>query len=202
MRGTGLVSEGSSELNQNMNQALETTAKIKSFVSSVRKQIVKENSITNFSAMDEVRHVIDMLMHKARSKNVRIILSEDSVDMKLNGDPIKFDQIVMNLISNGIDACSINDTDVNDDNKNKEVSVGLRIFDHEYIVEVKDNGSGISPEIMSKIFTPFFTTKPMGEGLGIGLSSTKHMVEKYFNGSISVQSEIDFGSVFTVRVRI
>ncbi len=202
MRGTGLVSEGPSELSQNMTQALETTEKIKSFVYSVRKQVIKENSITNFFAMDEVRHVIDMLIHKARSKNVRIILSEDSVDMTLNGDPTKFDQIVMNLISNGIDACGVNDTDVDNSQKDKEVSVHLRISDHEYIIEVKDNGSGISPEIMSKIFNPFFTTKPMGYGLGIGLSSTKHMVEKYFNGSISVESKVNSGSLFKVKIRI
>jgi signal transduction histidine kinase len=55
---------------------------------------------------------------------------------------------------------------------------------------IRDNGTGISPEVKEKIFNPFFTTKPAGEGTGLGLSISHDIIVKQHSGSIEVESEL------------
>ena len=62
---------------------------------------------------------------------------------------------------------------------------------------VRDNGSGISPENQKKIFSPFFTTKPVGKGTGLGLSVCYGIIGK-MGGFIEVESEADVGTTFTI----
>ena len=63
-----------------------------------------------------------------------------------------------------------------------------------------DNGTGIPSEIKDKLFQPFFTTKPTGEGTGLGLSISYDIVTQQHGGSISVESEPDAFTMFTVRL--
>jgi len=67
------------------------------------------------------------------------------------------------------------------------------------VVMVEDNGVGISTENLGKIFSPFFTTKPVGEGTGLGLAITQGIIEKH-NGTIEVESELGKGTKFTVTI--
>jgi signal transduction histidine kinase len=69
-------------------------------------------------------------------------------------------------------------------------------------LSVEDWGCGIEPEIMDKIFQPFFTTKGADMGTGIGLSLTKNVVERDFGGEIKCESEANNGSKFTVILPI
>ena len=64
---------------------------------------------------------------------------------------------------------------------------------------VKDNGQGIEPENLKKVFTPFFTTKPVGKGTGLGLSVCYGIIDS-MDGVIEVQSDIGQGSTFTVTL--
>jgi CheY-like chemotaxis protein len=65
------------------------------------------------------------------------------------------------------------------------------------VIEVRDTGSGMPPEVMKRLFTPFFTTKPVGQGTGLGLSICHRMVTA-LGGTIAVESEVGKGSVFRV----
>ena len=67
-------------------------------------------------------------------------------------------------------------------------------------VRVRDNGTGIPPEIKDRLFQPFFTTKPTGEGTGLGLSITYDIVTQQHGGDISVDSKVGDYSEFTVRL--
>jgi signal transduction histidine kinase len=64
------------------------------------------------------------------------------------------------------------------------------------IVQVTDNGPGIIPEAIQRIFVPFFTTKKTGSGIGLALS---RQIMQMHNGSLSVESELDVKTVFTLR---
>src|SRR6478736_7826806 len=66
-----------------------------------------------------------------------------------------------------------------------------------HIIEIKDNGSGISPENIEKLFQPYFTTKTTG--LGLGLSATSAILQSH-KAEIEVSSIIDTGTIFTIRV--
>jgi two-component system, NtrC family, sensor kinase len=69
-------------------------------------------------------------------------------------------------------------------------------------LRIKDNGTGISPEIINKIFQPFFTTKSTGEGTGLGLSISYDIVTKGHSGELVVESEKGNYSEFIVRLPI
>ncbi|GAA4399146.1 hypothetical protein GCM10023187_10560 [Nibrella viscosa] len=67
-------------------------------------------------------------------------------------------------------------------------------------LRVKDNGTGIPEEIISKIYQPFFTTKPTGQGTGLGLSLSYDIVTKGHGGEMALESEVGAGSTFTVKI--
>jgi len=67
-------------------------------------------------------------------------------------------------------------------------------------IRVRDNGTGIAPEIRDKLFQPFVTTKPTGEGTGLGLSISYEIVTQQHAGTIEVNSEIGQFTEFTVRL--
>jgi two-component system NtrC family sensor kinase len=67
-------------------------------------------------------------------------------------------------------------------------------------VRVRDNGTGIPPEIRDKLFQPFFTTKPTGEGTGLGLSISYDIVTQQHGGTITVDSELGAFTEFVIRL--
>ncbi|MEA2711706.1 MAG: two-component system, NtrC family, sensor kinase [Phycisphaerales bacterium] len=104
--------------------------------------------------------------------------------------PAKINQVVMNLVTNAIDAC----------NENGRVIVRSAPGENgEIRIEVADTGSGIPPEIRAKIFDPFFTTKAIGAGTGLGLSISYGIVRDH-GGTITVDSEVGRGTTFVVTL--
>jgi signal transduction histidine kinase len=110
------------------------------------------------------------------------------VDMRLYADRSLIEQVIINLLKNAIDACR--------DTAAPLVSVDAFHDRGKAIITVTDNGRGIVPEALDKIFIPFFTTKQGGSG--IGLSLCRQIINRH-NGVISVVSEVDVKTVFTVK---
>ncbi len=109
------------------------------------------------------------------------------------GNSVQIKQIVDNLITNAIDAmeaCS-----------SKRLSVATRVQNSHVELSISDTGVGIAAGDLDKIFSPDYTTKPVGKGTGLGLASVKTMVEAY-NGSISVASQKGQGTNFSVRLPV
>ena len=67
-------------------------------------------------------------------------------------------------------------------------------------VQVRDNGTGIAPEIRDKLFQPFVTTKPTGEGTGLGLSISYDIITQQHGGTIEVDSQVGEFTEFTIRL--
>jgi signal transduction histidine kinase len=80
------------------------------------------------------------------------------------------------------------------------VSVSTRQVDGQVEIRVQDNGTGMSPEVQQKIFQPFFTTKPTGEGTGLGLSLSYDIVAKGHGGTLTVESHPGQGTTFTITL--
>ena len=102
-------------------------------------------------------------------------------------DRIKIRRVLDNLIRNAVEAMPGGGV----------LSLAGRVEGEVYSLEVKDTGAGISGEGLSKLFTPFYTTKPMG--MGLGLAFCKRAVEAH-GGSITVESEEKAGTTFTISI--
>ncbi len=177
-----------------LNQAILATRKMENLITSIKKQIQCENSISFFSLNKEIEQTLEILAYQARRAKVKISFIGDGA-VQLTGDAVKFGQIITNLLANAIEAC--------EGGQDKEVKVEIRLVDDskKIFLRVTDNGCGIAPENLVKIFYPFFSTKKgAGRGLGIGLSSTKNLVEKDFGGQITVKSLAGQGTEFLVSL--
>jgi PAS domain S-box-containing protein len=118
------------------------------------------------------------------------------------GDPTQIHQIIVNLCTNSYHSMeesggtlhvSLRNSIIGpENNKSKNLSPG------EYLeISVSDTGCGINPEILDKIFEPYFTTKPPGKGTGMGLAIVHGIINDH-GGSISVKSQLGIGSEFTI----
>lgn len=175
-----------------VNQALKASEKMKKYITSVRKQINFQGQKELFSLNQEIEEAIMILNYKARKKLVEIVFVAEA-NIKMHGDPIKFNQIVTNLLSNAIDS-------YNEAKNNKEIIINLSKIDHEIELKIVDHGQGIPDTITDQIFNPFFTTKNKGDNLGLGLSFIKQTIEIIFLGTISLNSVIGVGTVFTIKL--
>ncbi|MET0406161.1 MAG: ATP-binding protein [Cystobacter sp.] len=103
--------------------------------------------------------------------------------------PTQISQVFTNLLVNAAQAIETRG----------EIRIRTRQESSEVVVEISDTGKGMTPETLSKLFTPFFTTKPRGQGTGLGLSVSYGIIARH-QGRIDVQSEPGKGSTFTIRL--
>ena len=120
--------------------------------------------------------------------------------------PQDLGRVFLNLINNAFYACderTKKNMEIGDSNSYKPLVIVSTNKIGEYIeVRVNDNGSGISPENLSKIFQPFFTTKPTGKGTGLGLSLSYDIITIGHGGTLVVESNQEIGTTFIVKLPI
>lgn len=176
-----------------LKKAIHATNYLESFVKAVRKQLQSQGSDNMFSINKEIKMVIQMLNHKARTQNIKIIFHSVK-EIKIYGDQIKFSQLMINLVLNAIDAYEAKILD----EENRIINIQLSKNTNAVRLIIQDYGVGILKENIKKIFQPFFTTKSAEKGTGIGLSISKEIVEKNFGGEIHAESAKKTGTVFTI----
>lgn len=125
------------------------------------------------------------------SENVDIVLELNGNDSVI-GSQGHIIQILVNLINNAIKACEASDRDVRGEVRIVSENQGDRV-----LLMVKDNGIGMDEVTLTKVFDPFFTTRDVGDGMGLGLSIC-HTIMKNHGGQIKVSSELGVGTVFTL----
>lgn len=136
------------------------------------------------------RHLAHSL-HLRRGQDIRVNFSPGAQPITLTMDAAQIEDAVLNLIFNSLEAID----------GDGEVNVGLRLSeaDHstprEAVITVADNGHGIPPEALSRIFTPFFTTNPNGTGLGL---PAVRRIARAHGGRIEVSSTVGEGTVFSL----
>ncbi|UCG99667.1 MAG: hybrid sensor histidine kinase/response regulator [Deltaproteobacteria bacterium] len=111
----------------------------------------------------------------------------------IQGNPIHIKQIIDNLLKNAIDAM--------EHSQEKRLAVETCLEDKAVLIRISDTGEGIAEEDLPKIYSPHFTTKPIGKGTGLGLASVKAMVDAY-SGDIQVESKKGKGTTLIVRIPI
>jgi len=128
-----------------------------------------------------------LLMPKIEQLNIDCSYKIMPDELMITADPDLVDQVIINLMLNAIDAVK--------DNEKPVIRMVASEVNNKIKIEVRDNGYGIKPDIMDKIFMPFFTSKTHGSGIGLSLS---RQIMHLHKGNISVRSKPDEGTIFTL----
>jgi signal transduction histidine kinase len=177
-------------------------------------------SLRNFSRLDEaefkavdIHEGIDstlmILQHRLKAKQERPeiqIIKEYTQLPLVDCYPGQLNQVFMNLIANAIDALD----ESNHKRTFQEIAINPNIIkistfvtnDNQVTISIADNGSGIPETIRSKLFNPFFTTKPIGKGTGLGLSISYQIVTEKHGGKLWCDTTIGQGTKFGIEIPI
>lgn len=156
---------------------------------SRQKKPVK--TLTNINAL--LRGCVSLVENQAQFHNIEIVKNLDDSLPMIVIDPSQIERVFLNLIINAAEAMNGGGT--------LTLTTNLGMNSKNIEIEVKDTGHGISIENMEKIFNPFFTTKEVGHGVGLGLAISYGIVKEH-NGEITVESEIGQGAKFIMSLPI
>jgi two-component system NtrC family sensor kinase len=144
---------------------------------------------------DFINEVTAMVKQKASDHAVEIIRNIPENIHPVKADPSQLQQVFLNLFNNAIDAII-----ERYGSSGGRMEIDVEEYEDEgFKIRVADNGVGITPENMKRIFSPFFTTKPVGKGTGLGLSVCYGIIHE-MGGEMGVESELNRGTVFTITL--
>ena len=193
--------EGNSDYND-LNQIKENTNRAAGLVSQLlafsRKQTLQPDVFDLSGVLSNMTLLLDRLV----GERIRLVLSQEDNLYPIRADKRQLEQVIMNLVVNARDAMP-GGGEIRVESQNVTLTEKLerdraRLPAGNYVlVKVIDEGQGIPPEKIGKIFEPFYSTKKPGEGTGLGLS-TAYGIVKQSGGFIFVESEPDVGSIFSL----
>jgi two-component system NtrC family sensor kinase len=160
------------------------------------------NNLLNFARVqtDEFKDVdinrvlvesLNLLEHQFRKKLVQVERRLDTSLPPVWGNEGRLMQVFINILLNSWDAVA----------PQGRITVGTRWDDNTILVRIEDDGQGIPPEVIQKIYDPFFTTKEIGRGTGLGLSVSYGIIQEH-SGRIFVESRPGEGTVFTIKLPV
>jgi GAF domain-containing protein len=151
-----------------------------------------------------IEEALNLAYHGARAQDAsfNVTLERDFAETiaPIELVPQDITRVCLNVIGNGFYAATKRQKQGGDPNFKPTLKVSTRDLGVTAEVRIRDNGTGIAPEIKDKLFQPFFTTKPTGEGTGLGLSISYDIVTQEHGGTISVDSKVGEFTEFTVRL--
>ena len=151
-----------------------------------------------------IEEALNLAYHGARAQdqtfNIRMDREFDRDLARIELVPQEMSRVFINLFGNGFYAATKRQRDSAETEFQPTLTVATRDLGDAVEVRVRDNGTGIPPEIRDKLFQPFFTTKPTGEGTGLGLSISYDIVTQQHGGTITVDSRVGEFTEFTIRL--
>jgi signal transduction histidine kinase len=161
-----------------LNEIESSTSRISDLVRAIKEYTYMDQApVQNVDIVKSLETTLTILNYKLK-RGVVVQRDYQQVPFLVNSFGSELNQVWTNVIDNAIDAMS----------GKGELRVRTYRDDSCVVVEIGDNGPGISPEVKTHIFEPFFTTKAVGEGTGLGLDTVQRIVKKH-RGSIQVESE-------------
>jgi PAS domain S-box-containing protein len=144
---------------------------------------------------DPIKDVFKVLGHQLKVHDIKVQLDLDSDLPDIMAEHNRLEQVFINLVSNAIDAMDEKSSQPDFQDSPKQLTIKTFLKEDRVKVLVSDTGTGMSEEVKNKIIEPFFTTKKVGKGTGLGVSISYGIVKDY-GGSIDIESEIDRGTTF------
>jgi two-component system NtrC family sensor kinase len=140
-----------------------------------------------------VEESLNLAYHGARAEkqgfNITLERSLDPTAGEADVFPQDITRVLLNLISNGFYAATKRKAETDGGGYEPTLAAATKNLGDRVEISIRDNGTGIPPEVKAKLFSPFFTTKPVGEGTGLGLSISHDIIVKQHGGSIEVETQ-------------
>jgi signal transduction histidine kinase len=140
-----------------------------------------------------VEESLNLAYHGARAEkqgfNINLERAFDPAAGEVDLFPQEITRVLLNLILNGFYAATKRKAEANGGNYEPTLAASTKSLGDRVEIRIRDNGTGIPPEVKERMFSPFFTTKPAGEGTGLGLSISHDIVVKQHGGSIEVDTQ-------------
>ncbi|HAK77017.1 MAG TPA: two-component sensor histidine kinase [Runella sp.] len=161
-----------------------------------------ERQLTDINALCD--EYLRLSYHGMRAKDksfnadFELIVAPDAPQLNVVSQDIG--RVLLNLINNAFYA--VNNHRPSGPTYKPKVTLSTQFINDQLIIKVKDNGAGMSDKVKAKIFQPFFTTKPTGQGTGLGLSLAYDIITKGHSGKIEVESEEGAGTTFTIKLPV
>ncbi|MFH2064682.1 MAG: ATP-binding protein [Pseudomonadota bacterium] len=176
------------EVSKQVRRASEIINRLREF--GYKTGFAKESVNIN----DPVRGVLQIIGKQMELENIRITLNLETGLPSILAHNNRLEQVIFNLLTNARDALNSKTVD-QDTPYRKTITISTFMENSRVALSISDNGSGIPEENLNKIFQPFFTTKEVGKGMGLGLSIIYGIVKDY-GGEIFVDSRLGTGTTF------
>jgi signal transduction histidine kinase len=159
-----------------------------------------EHRLVDINAL--VEEGLNLAYHGARAEKqgftITLKRSLDPAAGEVDLFPQEITRALLNLISNGFYAATKRKAEGNGGEHEPTLAAATKNLGDRVEIRIRDNGTGIPPEVKEKMFNPFFTTKPAGEGTGLGLSISHDIIVKQHGGSIEVDTRPGEFTEFTI----
>lgn len=179
----------------------EQLSKVRSHIRRITKIVRDLVDFSRPSALESekvqineiIKSAVGLMKHDARCRNVAFELSLSPGLPRITCVPDQVHQVLVNILLNAVDAM--------ENEKNPQVEIVTRRSDSVIELSIRDTGVGISEEVQNRIFEPFYTTKEVGRGTGLGLSVSHGIITK-MGGTITVDSEQGEGAEFIIKLPV
>jgi two-component system sensor kinase FixL len=173
-----------------LNIIAEEVKRLEELLNELQYYMSRALNVEEVEISGLLKEIYDLVRRDCERIGIKVDFKKHEKPLPVKGDKDKLKQVFLNLTKNAIEAM---------EHGGKLVMKGRLIGDHVEIV-ISDNGCGIPKENREKIFSPFFTTKQQGTGLGLNIS--KNIIEDHEGGSITLKSEVGKGTTFKVTLPI
>ncbi len=168
------------QADQYLNQALIAARHMENLLLATQQHLSQQASISSFKLKEKIQEIINILAYQARLSQVNIQI-EIPNNLEIKGSATKLGRVFINLISNAIEACADSQT------TNKIVKISAQTNQQTTIIQITDNGCGLSSKTKNKIFKAFFSTKQGRQyGSGLGLYISQEIIKQDFSGKLQL----------------
>ena len=153
--------------------------------------IVKEYVRLSYHAMRANNHGFNVTLHETYQKDIPPVMVI----------PQDLSRAVLNVMNNACYAVW-HKSQTSPDGYTPEINISVAMVDNHLVINIADNGEGMDDEVKQRLFENFFTTKPIGQGTGLGMSITRDIIENKHGGKLTFTSTLGVGTTFTFTIPV
>ncbi len=168
------------ELDKSINKSKMLIDKMSATIDDFRNFFKLDKKKERFNILVAINNTLALLEASFKYHNITVTVKTPEEHVMFEGLRNELEQVILNLLNNAKDALIENNI------PNPTITIEIKEDSEQIRIEVRDNGGGIEPTILSRVFEPYFTTKDQGKGTGIGLYMSKVIIEKNMNSTIKV----------------